>query len=93
MTADHYASAKARVREAIAEAQASEHPRLTLRQMERAAMDAWAPIVADMERALQGVNAMRQRAGLEPSPVAADALEFANWMVAEIRKARAEADQ
>lgn len=93
MTADLYGAQKARIREAIEAAKASDHPFLALRQMEQRAMQAWPHLVTVMRGALQAVNAMRAEAGIEPEPVDADALAFANWMVGEIRKARAEVAQ
>ena len=93
MTADNYAEQKARIREAIEAAKASDHPFLALRQMEQRAMQAWPHLVTVMRGALQAVNALRAQSGIEVEPVDADSLAFANWMVGEIRKARAEADQ
>lgn len=93
MTADRYAEQKASIRAAIEEAKAGPHPFLALRQMEQRAMDAWPHLVTVMRGALQAVNALRTQAGIEPEPVDADALEFGNWIVAQVRAARREMDE
>ena len=88
MSIDHFAPLKAQVQANIDSAKASEHPHLTLRKLEQGAMDTWGPVVSELRKVLEMINALRVRAGVEPEPIEFDALSFPNWVIAQIRKAR-----
>lgn len=84
---DQYANAKAAIGKQIESAKKSANPLAKLKRLEQIMIDNWRPMFADMKSGLAAVNDGREQAGIEREPVTADALEFPNWCVAEVRKA------
>ena len=83
MTADLYAEHKAGASEAIAKALASDHPLLWLNQREREVAEAWEA----MQPAAEAAAAI---AGITIPPISEGERAFVTWLLAEIRRARAE---
>lgn len=84
---DQYANAKAAIGEQIEAAKRAANPFAELKRLEKILIDNWRPMLAEMQAGLTAVNDGREQAGIERKPVTADALEFPNWCIAEVRKA------